>query len=599
MVSEVVVTYLYGDQTPSPLQTNFLAWLGDAMEFCIHLVLAEQRIESLRADGRALTDHADQERVRITGLRALVLEAADAANRLGGESMSELAATRVKAAAQDAIAATLAQLQEKLDADRAGLAARDRAERDGCLDALARWVAPHETHEGTWALGARLDESGGYAAETRGSTPFGLKWHCAIELSVDHPMRKPMRVGELVPRIDLVMPEPNRWHKRGVKLVPQRIDDFSIDEFATAGPVAGFSLRTAPRAPTGLDVEIRNEQVDVTLVGAREAHVIEVSAYDTQRLLTLRDRTRELVRSHAGVKRRVLSATLDDALFADQPDFVAVAKRMIDFAAPIVKEIRNHSLSPNELVIRRPLLNEDTRRSWEEIFIPTSLLLDKMGRLPRNLRTLFAPLGLDPQRAHTPLPFEVVDLQPVAEVRRVEPSVIEMEAEPHELAPTSGSVSSTATPSSVPTAQSLGSIVIDQQLMSEAPRTASTASTASTATASQIEIDASSKEALAATVKRIIRSAREGRTSEAYKAYATLFEDDSFAKHRSQDQRQVLKLMVLAKSAPPSSNEVTSAYESALARLKRLAAETDDPLDHEMIGACEERLHSSAERSSR
>ena len=424
MVEEVVVKYLYGDQAPSPLQTNFLAWLGDAMECCIHLVLAEERIKALRAEGRALDDHAEQERVRIGGLRALVLEAADAANRLGSESMSELAATRVKVAAQDAITATLAQLQKKLDADHAALVARDRAERDGCLAALATWIAPHETHEGTWALGVRLDETGGYTAETRGSTPFGLKWECAIELAADHPMRNPIRVGELVPRIDLAIPEVNKWTKRGVKLVPQRIDDFSIDEFATAGTVAGFSLRTAPRAPTGLDVEIRNEQVDVTLVGTREAQVIEVSAYDTQRLLTLRDRMRELVRNHAGVKRHVLSATLDDTPFADQPDFVAVTKRVIEFAAPIVKEIRAHSLSPNELVIRRPLLNEDTRRSWEEIFISTSLLLDKMGRLPRNLRGLFAPLGLDPQRAHTPLPFEVIKVEPVAEVRRVEPQVI-------------------------------------------------------------------------------------------------------------------------------------------------------------------------------
>jgi hypothetical protein len=579
------VTYLYGDQTPSPLQTNFLAWLGDAMEFCIHLVLAEQRLEALRAEGRALTDHAEQERVRIEGLRALVLEAAEAANRLGGESMSELAAVRVKAAAQDAITATLAQLEQKLQADRAALAARDRAERDGCLDALARFIAPHETHEGTWALGARLEDTGGYAAETRGSTPFGLKWHCAIDLAADHPMRNPIRVGELVPRIDLAIPEVNRWTKRGVKLVSQRIDDFSIDEFATAGAVAGFALRTSPRAPTGLDVEIRNEQVDVTLVGAREAQPIEVSAYDTQRLITLRDRTRELVRSHAGLKRRVLSATLDDAPFADQPDFVAVTKRMIEFAAPIVKQIRSHSLSPNELVIRRPLLNEDTRRSWEEIFISTHALLDKMGRLPRNLRGLFAPLGLDPQRAMTPLPFEVVSHEPVTEVRRVEPQVIEMEAEPHELAPASGSVSSAPPPSSAPVAQSLGSIVIDQQLMSDAP--------------SQIQIDASNKEALAATVKRIIRSARDGRTSEAYKAYATLFDDDSFAKQRSQDQRQVLKLMVLAKSAPPPSSEVTTAYQSALARLKSLAAEADDPLDREMIAACEQRLNGSAERPSR
>jgi hypothetical protein len=439
-------------------------------------------------------------------------------------------------------------------------------------------------------LGARLDESGGYAAETRGTTSFGLKWHCAIELAADHPMRKPIRVGELVPRIDLAIPEVNRWTKRGLKLVPQRIDDFSIDEFATAGMVAGFSLRTAPRAPTGLDIELRNEQVTVTLVGAREEQTIEVSAYDTQRLLTLRDRTRELVRSHAGVKRRVLNATLDDAPFADHPDFVAVTKRVIDFAAPIVQQIRNHSLSPNELVIRRPLLNEDTRRSWEEIFISKQSLLDKMGRLPRNLRGLFAPLGLDPQRAHTPLPFEALNVEPVAEVRPVPApaEVIEMEAEPHELAPTSGSVSSTPAPTSAPTAQSLGSIVIDQRLISELP------TNTPTTTPAQIEIDATNKEALAATVKRIIRSAKDGRTTEAYKAYAALFEDNSFAKQRAQDQRQVLKLMVLAKSAPAPNTEVTSAYQSALARLKVLAAETNDPLDHEMIGVCEERLNGRA-----
>jgi hypothetical protein len=128
--------------------------------------------------------------------------------------------------------------------------------------------------------------------------------------------------------------------------------------------------------------------------------------------------------------------------------------------------------------------------------------------------------------------------------------------------------------------------------MSDVPTTSTTTSP------SRIEIDATNKEALAATVKRIVRSARDGRTSEAYKAYAALFDDDSFAKQRSQDQRSVLKLMVLAKSAPPPNGEVTSAYQSALARLTALAAEADDPLDREMIAVCEQRLNGRAERSS-
>jgi hypothetical protein len=95
----------------------------------------------------------------------------------------------------------------------------------------------------------------------------------------------------------------------------------------------------------------------------------------------------------------------------------------------------------------------------------------------------------------------------------------------------------------------------------------------------------------------LVRCAKDGRTKDAYKAYSALFSDASFARQRSQDQRQVLKLMVLAKSTPAPNDEVTSAYQSALARLKALATETDDPLDHEMIAVCEQRLNGNAERA--
>jgi len=107
-----------------------------------------------------------------------------------------------------------------------------------------------------------------------------------------------------------------------------------------------------------------------------------------------------------------------------------------------------------------------------------------------------------------------------------------------------------------------------------------------------IEIDATNRQALAATVKRIIGAAREGSTQLAFQAYAALFEDDQFAVQRPQDQRQVLKLLVMAKTMPPPSYPVIQAYRSALARLHALAAVTNDPLDQEMIGVCERVLSS-------
>jgi hypothetical protein len=102
-----------------------------------------------------------------------------------------------------------------------------------------------------------------------------------------------------------------------------------------------------------------------------------------------------------------------------------------------------------------------------------------------------------------------------------------------------------------------------------------------------IEIDASNRQALAATVKRIIGAAREGSTQLAFQAYAALFEDDGFALQRPQDQRQTLKLLVMAKTMPPPSYPVIQAYRSALARLHALVAITNDPLDQEMITVCE------------
>jgi hypothetical protein len=69
-----------------------------------------------------------------------------------------------------------------------------------------------------------------------------------------------------------------------------------------------------------------------------------------------------------------------------------------------------------------------------------------------------------------------------------------------------------------------------------------------------------------------------------------LFEDTAFAQQRPQDQRQVLKLMVMSKTPPPPSEPVIHAYKSALARLKALVVETNDPADSEMIGLCQHLL---------
>ena len=595
--------YLYGDSTPSPLRSNYLFYVRDAMELCVHLLLAQERITVLRNELRTTEQQAEAERSRLAGLEMLVMDAAEAANTAGPESLSMLGVTRVRQAAKQAIGATIADLDAKLAADRATLAAKDRAERDACLDAFGQWVALHPVHDGEWRLAAELAGGGEdrYNCETAGKAPYGIAWECAVELAGDHPMAKGIRVGDLVTQIELALPDGSGWKKRGPKLKPQRIDPFSIDAFVTDGTSYRCALRVTPRAPQGLDITIKGNEVKLALVGARDEMELELDVDSRQRLLLMRDRLLDALTNHAGVRRRVLGATLDDASLVDREDLGTVVTRIIEAAAPIVQQIRTHSLDPRELVIRR-LLDDNSR---VEIFVSTTELLEKLGRLPRHLRAMFAILGLEWQRARTPIP----EPEPLASLgfgsavpEAIEPAVVQLEAaEPedapaHDGPPESARGEMLASEPVDKRPESSPSIIIDSSISEPTPLPTAPPATAAAppaATTNGLEVDASDRQALAATVKRIVASARDGAMNTAYEAYAKLFANREFAQLRPHDQRQVLKLMVMAKTAPPRSEPVLHAYKSALERLHVLAGSADDPLDREMIEACERMLATS------
>jgi hypothetical protein len=96
-----------------------------------------------------------------------------------------------------------------------------------------------------------------------------------------------------------------------------------------------------------------------------------------------------------------------------------------------------------------------------------------------------------------------------------------------------------------------------------------------------------SKEVLINAIKRIHTLAREGRLEEAYIGYSELFDSPEFASFRADDQRQALRLMVLAKGVPEKPSEaVLRAHRSAVKPLTELVSIHGDPADHEMLGIC-------------
>jgi len=105
-------------------------------------------------------------------------------------------------------------------------------------------------------------------------------------------------------------------------------------------------------------------------------------------------------------------------------------------------------------------------------------------------------------------------------------------------------------------------------------------------------------EELVAAVKRIAGLARGGNLEQAYLGYRDIFSSPVFMTYRPEDQRQVLKLMILAKNVPrPPTDPVIEAHRAALPALTDLVSIHQEPSDHELLGICHVLLGNEASAS--
>jgi hypothetical protein len=105
-------------------------------------------------------------------------------------------------------------------------------------------------------------------------------------------------------------------------------------------------------------------------------------------------------------------------------------------------------------------------------------------------------------------------------------------------------------------------------------------------------------EALVKSVKDIAAASKAGDTEGAYSGYHRLFASEEFAGYRVEDQRQALRLMVLARGVPTTPTPAMSdAYRSALSCLSRLLP-LGEAADHEMLGVCQIMLGDEAGAST-
>jgi hypothetical protein len=94
-------------------------------------------------------------------------------------------------------------------------------------------------------------------------------------------------------------------------------------------------------------------------------------------------------------------------------------------------------------------------------------------------------------------------------------------------------------------------------------------------------------ETLVQTIKEIIAVAKSGDADGANARYATLFSSAEFAAYQPQDQRQALKLILLAKHVGERTPSLVETHRAAIGPLATLTQAHGDPGDYEMLGICQ------------
>lgn len=95
-----------------------------------------------------------------------------------------------------------------------------------------------------------------------------------------------------------------------------------------------------------------------------------------------------------------------------------------------------------------------------------------------------------------------------------------------------------------------------------------------------------SKEALVNAVKQIMAQSRGGDVEGSYDGYAALYGTPDFGANKPEDQRQALKLLILAKRHGAPSARLVEAHRAAIPALTELVSTVEDPEDYEMLGIC-------------
>jgi hypothetical protein len=207
------------------------------------------------------------------------------------------------------------------------------------------------------------------------------------------------RFGDLAPgKQEIPIDTKKGWLKKDPVPVILRIDDARLTQVTDTANDLEFRL--APRPGSGVsEIVIRSAKA---LPGSMEVYKVDENKQTaliptdlftgehadmfSQFIEGLSGRVKGLL----GLRKGLLNITVDGKDVLQERLFVDVARRLIAYLAPIVREIEAHSANPEELSLK--IEHEEGRR--EEFFLRKKNLVQRIAQLPGLMQALFEPLGL-------------------------------------------------------------------------------------------------------------------------------------------------------------------------------------------------------------
>jgi hypothetical protein len=581
--------YLYGDSSPSPLKTNFLELLRQALDFQVHVLLSTERRAHEDERIKLLRRECEVTRVRLEALGEVATQAVEKYLATTEDARVRDCGAQIDRSVAQNLAAANAEIESMLSTEMTRRDERAHQERLGCLEALGIMLMHGDLPDATSTISLEALESGTYAAWLEGRDPMGLEWVVDLAVTDASPFTQHMRVEHFAPLLEVQAPAVGGWLKKEVKVRATRLERLVVTALAIAPGETTFKLREmlAPQT-AGYDVVVRDDGHYVALRWVGEGSSpddawFEPREDDATKVLELRDALRKAAAPLARRRTKLQRATYRGTAFEEHEDQTPIVHALIELTAPITREIARHSLQSGELVLRR-LLGDDRR---EEIFVSKATLLEKLAPLPPRLAALFEPLALD----------RPTTMAPAAGMVELASSALES-LEP----PRSGTVRPNGTgvpgpafppklgPIAAPTELAVPPSAATAAGTPSAQSATSGATQAPDSTSSQLAASGKASAPLVAAVKKIVALAKAGKTDEAYQGYAELFVSDLFAECRLEDQRQALKLMVLPRTPPPASPAVIEAHRAAIGPLQALVNASGEPSDYELLGVCQSLL---------